>query len=125
MPVQHEHSACAASALSQAGLGDAAGEGGGAHLLVDDKQAAQRDAVGREHVVARRDLAFQVRDQRVRQVAHAALVPVWRARRALVSEICQHDACRYAEPHPPWRQSSISPAFSCGTGIFWHRQARA
>jgi len=73
--------------------GGCGGGGGGAHLLVDDEQDAQRDAVGREHVVARRDLALQVRDQRVRQVAHAALVPVWRARRALVSETCRHDTC--------------------------------
>ena len=32
----------------------------GAHLLVNDEQAAQRHAVGREHVVARGDLALQV-----------------------------------------------------------------
>ena len=48
----------------------------GARLLVNDEEATQRDALLTEHAVLDADLALKVADQRVVEVAHAALLPV-------------------------------------------------
>ena len=48
----------------------------GTHLLVNDEEATESHALGRQHVVLLHDLTLQVGDQRVCQVAHPALVAV-------------------------------------------------
>ncbi len=48
----------------------------GACLLVNDEEAAERHALGRQHIVLLHNLALQVGHQRVSQVSHTALVAV-------------------------------------------------
>lgn len=51
--------------------------GDGSHLLVDDEQATQCNALIAEHVVGGCNLTLQVTDQRVSQVADATFLTLW------------------------------------------------